>query len=105
VLQDLSATVRENIEAALRERDLCCLSQVEDNIEILGKISEPLRQTFEFARHKGFITTADVEKKFKLQASAGSNRLSTLEKMGLIYKVEEGPTSRGGKQYTFRVVS
>lgn len=105
IIQDASPTVEENILIALTTRETCCLLERGNKVEVIGKISEPLRETYTFALKKGVVTTGEVEKEFGLKVSACSNRLATLESMGLIYKVEEGPTGRGGKRYLFRVVS
>lgn len=105
LIQNVSSIIEENIAVALDARDLCCLFEQKGEMRIVGKISDPLKVTYEFALKKGTVTAGEVERAFKIKVSASSNRLATLESMGLIYKIEEGSTGRGGKRYLYRVVS
>ena len=104
VLQNVSTSLEENITVALNTRDVCCLLEEQKEIRVIGKISDPISNTYSFAARKGMITAGEVGDEVKTKVSASSNRLTTLERMGLIYKVEEVPTGRGGKQYVYRVV-
>lgn len=109
VLQEVTPTVLENIEMALKERDCCCpVLDDAGHVRIVGKISEPLLRTYRFSRERRTITTGDVQDYFKhedLGTSAASNRLVALCKMGLLYKVQEGPSEHGGRQYVYEAVA
>ena len=108
VIQNASETVLENIGMALRERDLCCPAlDGEGTIRVAGKISDPLLRTYKLALERRTVTTGDVGEHFRqenLATSAASNRLVALGKMGLLYKVEEGPSEHGGRQYVYVAV-
>lgn len=105
VLTDITGSLLENAEVALNERDLCCVLREEAVTRVIGKISDPLRETWEFAKKKGIVTTRDVEDHFRIKTSASSNRLASLERMGLLILTQEGPTDRGGRQYTYQAVA
>lgn len=108
VIQEASVSVLENIEMALKERDYCCpVLDDAGRIHIVGKVSEPLLRTYRFALERRTVTTGDVQEHFRhenLATSAASNRLVALCKMGLLYKVQEGPSDHGGRQYVYEAV-
>lgn len=102
ILTDLEESVREIIAAALDQQDLCCLAELPGRLEILGRISGELRQTYEFAASKGFVSTGDIQTHFRLKMSAASNRLVRLEESGLVYRVAN---ERGGRSFTYQAVA
>lgn len=109
VIKNASETVLENIEIALRERDCCCpLEDAAGKIRPIGKISDPLSRTYHFSLSRRKITTNDVFEHFKREAlalSAASNRLVSLNRMGLLYRVTEASSEHGGKQYIYEAVA
>lgn len=104
-LSNIEGSILENVEAALNEREMCCVLREAAVTRVIGKLSDPLRETWEYARKKQMITTRDVEDHFRIKTSASSNRLASLEKMGLLYFMQEGPTDRGGRQYTYQAIA
>lgn len=104
LIQNADGTVEENIRAALDLRDprLCCPLEDAGRTRIIGTISEELRETYELALRKGTMTTHDLHGQIAgLKLTAASNRLITLERMGLLYKV---PADRGGRQFVYQAV-
>lgn len=108
VVESLNESLKENIDVALRERELCCVYATDDNKnEILGKLSTPLRETYEYAIEQKKITTRDIfeVKKFKLEnISAASNRLTRLEKLGLLHNNKDEVVGGGGRQFVFEAI-
>lgn len=101
VLMDLDETVKENIKVALEAADLSWPYDDNGRIELLGRLSQPLRETYELALHKGVITTHELQRTFAgLKLTAASNRLVSLEKAGLLYRISET-----GRQYTYQAVA
>lgn len=103
ILQDVDETVLENLEAALKEKKLCCLLEDGSRPRIIGEISNELRETYELSVRKGIMTTNELRHQITdLKLNAASNRLVRLEEMGLLYKVG---TERGGRIFTYQAVA
>jgi len=108
VVESLNESLKENINVALKERELCCVYVKSDGkVEILGKLSTPLRETYEYAVEQKKITTRDIfdVKKFNLEnISAASNRLTRLEKLGLLHNNKDEVVEGGGRQFVFEAI-
>lgn len=106
VLESLSDSLRENINVALKERELVCV-YVKSNseIEILGKLSEELKKTYFAAVEKGKITARDILGLENMEnISAASNRLTRLKDLGLLTKSADEVVTGGGRQYVYEPV-
>jgi len=108
ILESLSDSVRESINMALKERELVCV-YVKSNLEteILGKISEELKSTYDAAVDKGKITARDVlepENTDNISISAASNRLTKLKELGLLTKTNDEVVNGGGRQYVYEPI-
>jgi len=106
VLESLGDSHKENISVALRERELVCVYIKPDTgTEILGKISEELKNTYFAAVNKGKITARDIlDLEGMENISAASNRLSRLKDMGLLTKANDEIVTGGGWQYIYEPV-
>lgn len=106
ILESLSDAHKENIGAALKERDLVCIYIKPDGgAEILGKISEELKNTYSAAVSKGRMTARDIMDLEGMEnISAASNRLSRLKDMGLLTKITDEIVIRGGRQYIYEPI-
>lgn len=106
VLEGLSDSVKENLHIALKERELVCVSiKRNSDIEILGKVSEELKNTYFAAVNKGKITARDIFEMDKMDnISAASNRLTRLREMGLLTKAKDEVVTGGGRQYVYEPV-
>ncbi|MEQ1882143.1 MAG: hypothetical protein ABL878_14360 [Burkholderiales bacterium] len=103
ILMNVDDTVRENVEAALKEKKLCCLIDEGDKTRICGVISDELRETYDLAVRKSTITTSQLQDWVSnLKLNAASNRLVRLEEMGLLYKVG---AERSGRIFTYQAVA
>ncbi len=91
----------ENISAALLQRNLTLLRQVDSNWVILGELKEPLFSTLDFVNRKDKVTARDIADHFQLAINTASNRLSELYKRHLALRHEEILTN-GGKQFIYR---
>ena len=107
VLESLSDSLRENINMALKERELACVYvKPNSEIEILGKIGEELKKTYYAAVNKGKITSKDVlELEENMEnISAASNRLTKLKELGLLTKTNDEVVNGGGRQYVYEPI-
>ncbi len=106
VLQSLNESLKENIDVALRERELACIYVDErGQSEILGKLSEVLKETYFVVVGKGKITARDLVRHFgNLEISAASNRLTRLEEVGLLCKTKDEIVNGGGRQYVYEAI-
>ena len=106
VLESLSDSLRENINMALKERELACVYvKPNSEIEILGKISEELGKTYYAAVNKGKITSKDVLELDNMDnISAASNRLTKLRELGLLTKTNDEVVNGGGRQYVYEPI-
>ncbi|MFA6357403.1 MAG: hypothetical protein WCY09_01860 [Candidatus Omnitrophota bacterium] len=106
VLEELSDSLKENINVALKERELVCVyTKQNSEVEILGKLSEELRNTYFAAVSKSKITTRDIFDLDKMDnISAASNRLTRLKDMGLLTKTKDEVVTGGGRQYVYEPI-
>jgi predicted transcriptional regulator len=106
VLEELSDSLKENISVALKERELVCVYVKQNSeVEILGKLSDELRNTYFAAVSKGKITTRDIFDLDKMDnISAASNRLTRLKDMGLLTKTKDEVVTGGGRQYVYEAI-
>lgn len=106
VLEGLSDSLRENLCVALKERELVCVFvKPNSEVEILGKLSEELKNTYFAAVKKGKITTRDIFEIDKMDnVSAASNRLTRLKEMGLLTKAKDEVVIGGGRQYVYEPI-
>jgi DNA-binding transcriptional ArsR family regulator len=106
VLEGLNDSSKESLYMALKERELVCVFvKPSSEVEILGKISEELKNTYFAAVKKGKITTRDIFELDKMDnISAASNRLTRLKEMGLLTKAKDEVMTGGGRQYVYEPV-
>jgi len=91
---------------ALKERELVCIYvKPGSQAEILGKISDELKNTYLAAADKGKITARDVQEFDGMDnISAASNRLTRLKGLGLLRKTTDEVIARGGRQYVYEPI-
>lgn len=106
VLEELSDSLKENISVALKERELVCVyTKQSSEVEVLGKLSEELKNTYFAAVSRGKITTRDIFDLDKMEnISAASNRLTRLKEVGLLTKTKDEVVTGGGRQYVYEPV-
>lgn len=106
ILLSLNESLRENINVALKERELVCIYiNEEGEIEILGKLSDVLKETYFAAVSKGKITARDLVNHFgNLEINTASNRLTRLQEVGLLCKTKDEVINGGGRQYVYEPV-
>lgn len=102
-LQRMSVNVEESIIAVLTIRELAVPKFTKQGkVEVLGKVGAELVDTYMLAIKKGRLTARDVtEIAPKVGISAISNRLTRLQKMGLLVKEKTVGAEGGGRQFVY----
>jgi len=104
LLINVSEGPREDIVAALKEREcICVLETGQRTYEILGDVSPEMRETYEFSIQRERVTARDFieHKDSRLSIAASSNRLSRMRDMGLLVSMESENVVSGGRQNIF----
>jgi hypothetical protein len=102
VLCRMSPPVRENISAVLELRKEICLAEVRQNeLEIMGPLSTPLRATLEMVMRNRQVTARDVADHFQVAINTASNRLTSLAEVGLIVRSGKRTVVGGGEENLF----
>lgn len=106
ILLSLNESLKENISVALKERELVCIYINEkEEMEILGKLSDVLKDSYFVAVSKGKITARDLVNHFgNLEINTASNRLTRLQEVGLLCKTKGEVVNGGGRQYVYEPV-
>jgi hypothetical protein len=102
VLHGTSQPVQENIAAVLELRKAVCLIENgRGNVDALGPLSVPLRETLQLVIRNKQVTARDVADHFKVAINTASNRLTTLSELGLILRTGKRPVAGGGEENMF----
>lgn len=103
VLRGASPPVRENIAAVLELRKTTCLAENgQGNVDVLGPLSQPLRETLHLVIRNGRATARDVADHFKVAINTASNRLTSLAEQGLVVRTGKRPVAGGGEENLFQ---
>lgn len=106
ILEFLNESLKENINVALKERELTCIyTNEKGESQILGKLSEVLKETYFVTVSKGKVTARDLVNHFgNLEINTASNRLTRLQEVGLLCKTKNEIVNGGGRQYVYEPV-
>jgi len=106
ILQNLRRG-RYSVEAMLKLEGLTIVERIAEGHRpaLLGKVDPVVKETYDFLMRNGDATARDVVEEFKLNTvSAGTNRLTTLNGLGLARKMAQEGLPSGGIQYRFAPV-
>jgi predicted transcriptional regulator len=79
-----------------------CLAEVRQNeLEIMGPLSTPLRATLEMVMRNRQVTARDVADHFQVAINTASNRLTSLAEVGLIVRSGKRTVVGGGEENLF----
>ena len=96
-----NASVRETIEAVLQLRELAVLYRSGDQIELLGMLKRPMRETLDVLLERKCATSAEVSDVLNKNVNIVCNRLNALQRMGLVCRLRDGSVAGGGRQYYY----
>jgi hypothetical protein len=107
VLTDVGRS-RYNLEAMLKTEGLTVVERrpgEQGGSVLMGRVDPAVRDTYLFMVTHGETTARDVKEHFALETtSAGTNRLTTLAKLGLARRVAERAVDGGGREYVYQAV-
>lgn len=104
-LTDISGTVKENIEAALRlNQQICILWNHPNAPELTGVMNKQLKDTWSLVNHKKTLTARELADTMNLPINTSSNRLVKLYSLGLINQADKKGASGGGQEYVYESI-
>jgi hypothetical protein len=100
--------IKENLRVALKERGLV-VPGIDDNGNscLYGEISQEMKDTYMFVVKKETFTARDIAESELVtgnKINSASNRISKLDDMGLVRKVNQENIGGGGRQYIYEAV-
>jgi len=100
--------VRENLEAALKERKMAVPGiDKNDQIILYGDISQEMKETYNFAVKREIFTARNIAEAGLVpdkKINSASNRITKLYDMALVRKVSQENVGGGGRQYVYEAV-
>ena len=96
-----NTSVRETIEAVLQLRELAVFYRIGDQIELLGMLKRPMRETLDVLLERKCATSAEVSDVLNKNVNIVCNRLNALQRMGLVCRLRDGSVAGGGRQYYY----
>ena len=96
-----NASVRETIEAVLQLRELAVLYRNGDQVELLGTLKRPMREALDVLLQRKCATSAEVSDVLNKNVNIVCNRLSALQRMGLVCRLRDGSVAGGGRQFYY----
>jgi hypothetical protein len=101
LLAGCNETVRENIEAALKPKDLC-LMHVEGKKKwsLVGELNPYLKETLDLCMRGGTLLARDLSAELKLKLNTASTRLINLFAKHLVLRKED-PETKIGREFTY----
>lgn len=108
LISGVNEIVKENLTAALKERGLVVPAVDDQNQAILyGEIGQEMRDTYMFLAVKEAFTARDLAESglvVENKINSASNRISKLDDMALVRKINQENIGGGGRQYIYEVV-
>jgi hypothetical protein len=108
LISGVNEIVKENLTAALKERGLV-VPGIDDKNQIVlyGEISQEMKDTYMFVVAKGTFIARELAKSdliIENKINSASNRISKLEGMALVRKVNQENIGGGGRQYVYEAI-
>jgi hypothetical protein len=100
VLTNLRPEWSENIDVALKQRQLPALATQGSDWQVLGWLKDYLLQTLVYVVQQQSVTARDLAEASNLSVNAANNRLSELHRLKLLQRSELIPPG-GGKLFVY----
>ncbi len=101
VLANLAPEWAENIDVALKQRQLAALAVAPGAWQVLGAIKDYLLATLRFVMDRPAATARELGESADLTVNAANNRLAELFRLRLVQRSEVIPPG-GGKQFNYQ---
>ena len=100
-LMGCNDTVRENLDVALTQKDLCCMHvDGKKKWSLVGNLNPYLRDTLELCMRGGTLLARDLSRELKLKLNTASTRLINLFNKHLVLRKED-PETKIGREFTY----
>jgi len=104
-LENLTPEIEETIGAMLQLRGQNALAiGTGASPKILGKLNPVLKETFDLINNEKEVSARKLADKTNLAINAASNRLTKLQGLGLIARLETS-SGKGAEQYVYRTIA
>ncbi|OPZ94322.1 MAG: hypothetical protein BWY74_00666 [Firmicutes bacterium ADurb.Bin419] len=100
-LSNLSKNHKENINAALSDKNIATAVLEDNGLLIIGSINTYLHDTFKYVINNEEVTARQLADSAKIQINTASTRLLNLYKECLV-KREEDAITEGAKQFVYK---
>lgn len=97
-------SVRETVEAVMKLRGLATLFKTDDEVQILGTLKTPIREALTVMLELKSATSSEISKALNKNVNIACNRLSVLQRMGLVCRVKDGSVQGGGRQFFYEAI-
>jgi len=105
ILVDVSSGIREDITAVMKVRKNICIEEKEDGeITLVGDLPTQLLETYQYILRRKKTTARELAEAMQLKISASSNRLTKLQEMGLLCRINKEIVEGGGRQYIYEPI-
>lgn len=105
-LTDVSNTVMENIEAALKlNQQVTILWNPSQPPELIGIINTQIKETWDLVNNRKTLTARELADTMNLPINTSSNRLAKLNALRLIHKADKKGASGGGLEYIYESIA
>lgn len=104
-LENLSIEIEETIDAMLQLRGQNAVVIGKNGYpKILGKLNPVLKETFDLINKEKEVSARNLADKTNLAINAASNRLTKLQGLGLIARLET-TSGKGAEQFVYRTIA
>lgn len=101
ILNGVKSDLKENIDVALKQRNLAVMSILDDGWECMGVVKPHLLEVLELVNQNGTMTARELSERLQLALNTCSNRLGELFRLRLVSRKEDIIAS-GGRQFIYR---
>lgn len=101
VLCGVKSDLKENIDVALKQRNLAVMSILDDGWKCMGVVKPHLLEALELVNANGYMTARVLSEHLQIALNTSSNRLGDLFRLRLISRKEDTIAS-GGRQFIYR---
>lgn len=103
-LENLTPEIEETINAMLQLRGQNAVAIASDGtVKILGKLNPVLKETLDLINKEKEISARKLADRTNLAINAASNRLTKLQGLGLIARLET-TSGKGAEQFVYRTI-
>jgi predicted transcriptional regulator len=102
-LERANVDLKTGLSLVLKEKK-CVIPNIDENgnWEVLGELTKAQKETIEFIKERGEVTSREISQRLNLPIGATSNRLRDLYHLRLVTREERSLNITGGRQFVYR---